>query len=316
VQNAVSAEYGSSAVSTNIFWRARNISEYILEHHSYGNVSCDGTSATAYHPASCKWEAAIDTDNSDNYLSCSSSTFTLLGMLRYLGVPSRWIATTKQRGDWDANADGYMRDGESALDESYHRWAEVYLGSSYGWQRFDPTPSEDGPRDFSQYELMSKMAAGVGTSEVIMHVGSAYLDAFALPDGGSLRYNQMARFDTTDWDHGTYAHIEWSNPCSISLSSPIFLVMGDSAQVEWTAAGRWDLDPSATVSIMLQTMEYVDSEYVESGDAEVLAEGIAYNAGSYEANLAGHASGVYRIEIVKDGDSQTGAEGYLFAYLP
>lgn len=67
--------------------------------------------------------------------SCSEYTFSFISLCRAAGVPARYVGAIMVRGD------------DASLDESFHRWPEVYL-PNYGWIPFDPQGGDkELPRD-------------------------------------------------------------------------------------------------------------------------------------------------------------------------
>jgi hypothetical protein len=323
VEDETTSEYGASMASTSAYWRARNILEYIVENHDYGNVSDASVGHMTWHPANLKMKLSQDASTSNNKMSCSTSAFVLAGMLRYLGVSARWVGTTKWRNSyedldgvdhgWDANENGYLDAGEFSVDRTYHRWPEVWLGSNYGWQRFDPTPSSDGPREHSQYELMQKSAMGVGTSDLVTTVGSAYVTPLYDNENKLQRYNNAIRYDkTSKWSHKNHRWIEWSNPLSLEVQSPYFLVLGSTPTAAWTAGGNWALDPGATLSIHLQKLKYESGGYVVDGERVLLEDVVDAHHEETDLDLTGIANGIYRVEMEKNGDALTGTVGHPF----
>ena len=58
--------------------------------------------------------------------SCSEYTFVFIALCRAAGLPARYVGSIVRRYD------------DAAVDEVFHRWAEVYL-PSYGWVPVDPS---------------------------------------------------------------------------------------------------------------------------------------------------------------------------------
>ncbi len=322
VRDATAAKYGDAmANSTNPYWIARNILEFIKEQYDYGNVSDTSEGHYSYNPASFKIQLPLDGTAGNEKMSCSSSSFALVGALRYAGVPARWVGTTKRRNNWDDDDDGYMTGDESALDTSFHRWAEVWLGSSYGWQRFDPTPSGDGPRVQSQYELMSCSAAGVKWTDLVLQAGSGYHDAFYRAYDHNQRYNSVPKYDSPSfWTDTTYRHIEWRNACNLSVDSVGDTVAGPTVNLSWEATGRWDMDPNATLNIYVRRMLSVNNQWNPASSRTQLASDLpaTLGLGGFTVNLEDtcQPDRYYRIEIEKAGDNETGTIGEVFTYSP
>ncbi len=71
--------------------------------------------------------------------SCSEYTFSFIALCRAAGIPARYVGAVVVRGD------------DASLDESYHRWPEVYL-PNYGWIPMDPQGGDRPlPRDRAMY---------------------------------------------------------------------------------------------------------------------------------------------------------------------
>ncbi|MBN2215547.1 MAG: glutaminyl-peptide cyclotransferase [Bacteroidales bacterium] len=67
--------------------------------------------------------------------SCSEYTFSFISLCRAAGLPARYVGSLVVRGD------------DASLDESWHRWPEVYL-PNYGWIPIDPQGGDKPlPRD-------------------------------------------------------------------------------------------------------------------------------------------------------------------------
>jgi transglutaminase-like putative cysteine protease/glutamine cyclotransferase len=62
--------------------------------------------------------------------SCSEYTFSFISLCRAAGLPARYVGSLVVRGD------------DASLDESWHRWPEVYL-PDYGWIPMDPEGGDD-----------------------------------------------------------------------------------------------------------------------------------------------------------------------------
>ncbi len=58
--------------------------------------------------------------------SCSEYTFVFIALCRAAGLPARYVGSVVRRYD------------DAAVDEIFHRWAEIYL-PSYGWVPVDPS---------------------------------------------------------------------------------------------------------------------------------------------------------------------------------
>lgn len=333
VTRATRAEYGVHAARTrNPFWLARMALELIVERHDYGNVSDPASGMASYGPANLKLRLLFDGEPGNEKLSCSSSTFALVGLLRYRGIAARWVGTTKLRrtpkigaepasgktgadGDeadageevtWDADGDGFLGSDEAALDTSFHRWAEVWCGPVYGWQRFDATPFETRGQ-VSQWDLMAKTAAGVGVKDLVLTTGSGYEEPFWEQSSDMQRYNAVTSYDRPgDWKTSVARKIVWRNACFVSVGAT--LRVGSKARVRWTASGRWDLDRRATVSVSLRP--------VGEGDAIPVLENVSPAQGGAVIDLSAVPYGRYRVAVNKDGDAITGGQGGTFDWYP
>ena len=71
--------------------------------------------------------------------SCSEYSFCFISLCRAAGLPARYVGALVVRGD------------DASLDESFHRWPEVYL-PNYGWVPIDPQGGDRTlPRDQAIY---------------------------------------------------------------------------------------------------------------------------------------------------------------------
>lgn len=67
--------------------------------------------------------------------SCSEYTFAFVALCRAAGLPARYVGALVVRGD------------DASLDNTFHRWPEVYL-PGYGWVPVDPQAGDKAsPRD-------------------------------------------------------------------------------------------------------------------------------------------------------------------------
>ncbi|MBN1159545.1 MAG: glutaminyl-peptide cyclotransferase, partial [Bacteroidales bacterium] len=117
IQNQVREVVGNE---TNPYWMARKIFNYVrntLEYEMAGG-----------------WNAAPVVLQRRTG-SCSEYTFSFISMCRAAGLPARYAGALVVRGD------------DASLDESWHRWPEVYL-PNYGWIPMDPQGGDKpSPRD-------------------------------------------------------------------------------------------------------------------------------------------------------------------------
>ena len=170
------AKHGVEADLSNVYWAARNISEYIRDNYNYpappasdgglgdsrGNVFDFVHNHVANGPAVYKMimtDPRFEIGIHDRRSGCMAAGGVFLAVMRYLGYPARWIGTSRhqvprtvglQSTDIfdDRNGDG-MFDGDDSMKNIVHGHYtnEVYLGPGYGWQRFDATPKKPDDRD-------------------------------------------------------------------------------------------------------------------------------------------------------------------------
>ena len=96
---------------TNMYWKARNIHDYIIEHISY---VLDG-----------RWDHAPQVLQ-QGHGSCSEYSMLFVAMCRSAGIPARY------------EAGAYFGGSFPYVDQVYHRWNHVYL-PPYGWIHVDVT---------------------------------------------------------------------------------------------------------------------------------------------------------------------------------
>lgn len=313
VRQATASEYGPAAArSMSPYWRARNALEFIRERYRYGNVADSSSGHHGYNPASFKLRLPLDATRDNEKMSCSSSSFALVGVLRRLGIPARWVGTTKRRRSWDKDGDGLHTAGEEAVDTVFHRWAEVWMGSVYGWQRFDPTPRRDGARQQSQFELMGRSASGVRWTDYVLSVGSGQHLPFMSRRDRNQGYNTGARYQSPrGWSDTVSRRIVWTNPCGLKVTGQE--VLPGAATITWEATGPWRLHPGAAISILLRPVKQEGGRWVPAGKPTTLESGVSYQAGAQKLMLLGAAPGKrYRLELRKEGDPETGADGPVF----
>ncbi len=107
IQNLVDEVVGAE---TRPYWIARKIFNYVRNNLEYEMVG--------------GWNAAPVVLQRGTG-SCSEYTFSFISMCRAAGLPARYVGALVVRGD------------DASLDESWHRWPEVYL-PNYGWVPMDP----------------------------------------------------------------------------------------------------------------------------------------------------------------------------------
>ncbi len=316
VNDATRAEYGAAADLTNPYWIARSVSEFIRENFDYGvpDEKEWKPGEGVWNPVQYKLQRFLEGSDA-NLLTCSSTAFCTEALCRSALVPARWVGTTRFRNswtdgfegyEWDADKDGLMGMSESSTDESYHRWAEVWLGTTYGWQRFDGTPAST-KYEQSQWDMMDLCAHGVDYKDLVTTVGKGYISSMFDAAAGQQYYNTCGHYDGDKWKQPDKA-IYWQVPCYVFVDTPHVPVSTDWLTVTWTLSGSWDLDPDATLSIYA----------VATGttDRIPLAARIAADAGALTVNIRGtFADGVsYTLWLIKDGDEITGGHSNVFLY--
>ncbi len=95
---------------THPYWMARKIFNYVRNHLEY--IMEGGWNAA---PMVLKRGTG----------SCSEYSFCFISLCRAAGLPARYVGAIVVRGD------------DASLDESFHRWPEIYL-PGYGWVPMDP----------------------------------------------------------------------------------------------------------------------------------------------------------------------------------
>ncbi|MCX7953831.1 MAG: hypothetical protein N3A01_01425 [Bacteroidales bacterium] len=89
----------------NPYWIARKLYNYVIEKLDYEMAG--------------GWDIA-PTILKRGTGSCSEYTFSYIALCRAAGIPARYVGSLVMRGD------------EVSIDNTYHRWAEIYL-PEYGW---------------------------------------------------------------------------------------------------------------------------------------------------------------------------------------
>ncbi len=108
ITQAVASAVGDE---TNLYWKMRNIFNYIIKNMYYERVGGWNTAPTV-----------LARGNG----SCSEYSFVFISMCRSAGIPARYVGTIAKRGD------------NRTIDDVFHRWVEVYL-PNYGWIPVDPS---------------------------------------------------------------------------------------------------------------------------------------------------------------------------------
>ncbi len=150
----------------NPYWMIQKIYRYIHKKMSYEMVGGWNTAPTVL---------------ARNTGSCSEYTFIFISMCRASGIPARYVGSTRTRGD------------EASLDESFHRWVEIYL-PNFGWVPIDPQGG-----DKSEPYRVSAYFGTQGNDFLITTVGggnSEYMEWY---------YNSNESFST---EPKTYVNVE------------------------------------------------------------------------------------------------------------
>lgn len=101
----------------NLYWKARLLYQYIIEHMEYQLAGGWNTAPTV-----------LKRGNG----SCSEYTFSYIALCRAAGVPARYVGSLVVRGD------------DASYDDVFHRWCEVYF-PGYGWV---PVDANAGDREW------------------------------------------------------------------------------------------------------------------------------------------------------------------------
>jgi len=110
--------------TTNCYWIARNIFDYINQRMHYELAGGWNVAPTVLKRGSG---------------SCSEYSFVYISMCRAAGLPARYVGSVVVRGD------------DASLDDVFHRWVEVYL-PGYGWVPVDPSGGDrERPRDQAMF---------------------------------------------------------------------------------------------------------------------------------------------------------------------
>jgi hypothetical protein len=308
VHEYIEEEYGSyMAETTNPYWIARNILEVIREKYHYGNTMNISKGHYGYNPVFHKIKLLTDSINENDKMSCSPSAFTEVAMCRWEGVPARWVGTSIWEGKWDTNPENdYIDEGEFAEDFEFHRWAHVWMGNNYGWQRFDATPSPDNccPVDErTQYLLMSSSCQEIDYHDVVLTIGSGlefpFVDDIYKNQGvpspyGSQRYNVVSKYESPgkwNWsDEIREWSVRWYNARFIK-PEPVSVSGDRIATVEWELKGDWsssfDDCPGCNKTLVIKLLKdglerekaeiikYVDAHDLKTNiDVSTLPEGL------------------------------------------
>lgn len=161
IQNAVIEAIG---METNLYWKVRNIHDYIIEHIYYKN---DG-----------RWDSAPQV-LMQGHGSCTEYTYLFVAMCRAAGIPARY------------EGGGHLRDNMPYIDTIFHRWHQFYL-PPYEWISVDATwDDRDYPANQARYfggtskELFATTLGGGGSNKISWAFNSANSQT-----GGSRKRNK------------------------------------------------------------------------------------------------------------------------------
>jgi hypothetical protein len=177
----IRAKYGVEPDMTNPYWIARNVQEYILDHYSYPSEAVPTTMypSAGHYPGGPAWFKAAGSASAtlwdprltesavvaDNVNMCVSAAILFNGVMRFLGIPSRWVGTFQEKGHAyrndkgedivssdirrfaDLNRNGIFDGKDYKLFSFGHMTTEIYLGRVYGWVKFEGTPDRPGDLD-------------------------------------------------------------------------------------------------------------------------------------------------------------------------
>jgi hypothetical protein len=336
VKAHIQEKYGVPADMENPYWATRNALEYIQDNYYYPNRAKAKPAAVDYarkhydaNPGNMKIALSGRKYDKSQIIACSGTSVMLSGAMRYLGFPARWVGTGTQRPPeaWDANGNGLLDPDETAPCTNGHRFTQVWLGEHYGWMSFDGTPSKPDLNDYdpppplqTQWRYMSRIAASHPHNRtIVFNLGSAlfrplyrdflYDEKLAVDNncGGDQRYNLQGRFDKPELWKESSDHIAVKNLCwidKIALSGP-----KNRTVVTWRLQGPWNLDPEATLSVVLQE---IDPATDTAEDVATLAESIPCRQRTATVDLSPYAAKHLRLILRKDGDSETGGESQAF----
>ncbi|MBE0676342.1 MAG: hypothetical protein IH591_16930, partial [Bacteroidales bacterium] len=272
VRESMAEEYNIEPDMENPYWASLNILEYIVENYHYPNDNAGYYATYDFagndynsHPGNLKAAYSADDSYVDNITACSGSGAMVGGVLRYIGLPSLWLGTSKQIALTD---EFFESENNEAQVSNGHRYNKVWLGSFYGWQDIDATPRvpkgnafSSKPKEMSQWEIMQKAFARVTPQRLVHNLQSEFWDKLHVPfryvcetrvnTCGSTRYNLL----------GSY-----TNPELFNLSSQVMTISGiqflkivnveldsdNNAAVTWQKSGEWDNDPGATLTLVLE----------------------------------------------------------------
>ena len=165
-----SASQEAIAGAPNLYWKYRQINDYVVKHLTYKNDH--------------RWDPA-PVVLTNGHGSCSEYTMLFIALCRAAGLPARYQGGSRPRDDLPYT------------DEIFHRWAEVYF-PAIGWVPVDPTWNDtrvDDPQIIAPYFglLISKL--------LVTTTGGGYSKG-PDPEGSS----KMVRY--LKWNYNCYNYWE------------------------------------------------------------------------------------------------------------
>ncbi len=327
VDDWVDSEWGGRTDSDHPYWAARNVMEYTLENYHYpdednGYYTPRNPSIGAFesNPGSHLAGLSGGTDWSNNVIACSGTSMLQGGAMRFMGLPSRWVGTSREESAYEDGADDdpFLERGERATVQNGHRFTEVWMGPHHGWVSFDGTPLlppdfryDEKPLKVTQWQVM-QLVGRIGDFRVIHNIGSElwedlhtpYISETECEDDsrcGNMRYNLMG--GSTQQTKFRRASIYMATENVLFIDN---LVEAHNANgsfiIDWSLGGPWDRDPDATVDVVLET--YVDGAWRLSKN--LLDDPLPASTTALAADVDGVPIGAYRIRVSKTGDYRTG----------
>src|SRR5262249_46247016 len=135
---------------------------------------------------------------------------------------------------------------------------------------FDGTPADE-LYEQSQWDMMDRCTHGVDANDLVTTVGKGYYGGMYDLSTKMQMYNSCGHYNRKkrqfvdeDVDPDTKG-IYWTVPCYIFVDPIPNPQSGPTINLTWTASGRWDLDPTATVSIYALRIGATDLIKLNSG---------------------------------------------------
>lgn len=329
VKEAIGEEYGIEPDMNNPYWASRSILEYVKENYHYPNDDAGYWATYDFdkghynsHPGNLKAALSADDSFDDNIIACSGTGAMVGGALRFIGIPSIWLGTSKEV----SLSGGYLGSAHNEAEVSNgHRYNKVWLGEFYGWQDLDATPAVPAdnafnikPKELSQWDIMQGTFSKVSPKRLIHNLQSEFWDKMHVPfrgtceknvnTCGSVRYNLL----------GSY-----TNPVQFNLSGQFMRIRGiqyieninvdisseSLATISWQKTGDWEPDTAARFTLVLDKQcSYNESCFPGYERMGVLATDIPYDQEVFTMDMSSYEEGYYRIIISKVNDPFTGNE--------